>query len=94
MRKNLISLGMLDSKGRRFSSSNGVLQVLKGKTLTLEGEKINNLYSLAGDVLTSGVQAKHHSNSMVCIDAHARGLESLDIAYSPIQAKVQMKLEF
>ncbi len=39
MKRNLISLGMLDSKGYWWSVMNGVLQVMAGDKVILEGIK-------------------------------------------------------
>jgi hypothetical protein len=50
LRKNLISLGTLDSRGCRFSSKNGVLRVYKGDKEMLQGKMVGNLYRLQGRV--------------------------------------------
>ena len=51
MRKNLISLGMLDANGHQWSVVDGVLQVMSGKTVILKGSRQKNLYILQGSTL-------------------------------------------
>ena len=52
LRKNLISLGMLDSKGFNFSSKGGVLEVSKSEKKMLKGQLAGgNLYKLLGNVV-------------------------------------------
>ncbi|CAL5344742.1 unnamed protein product [Camellia sinensis] len=52
VRRNLISLSMLDLKGNCFSSSGGVLHVHRGDREMLQGKLCNKLYRLEGEVLT------------------------------------------
>lgn len=47
LRKNLISLGMLDVKGCRYASKDGVLEVFKNDKAVLQGKIVENLYKLA-----------------------------------------------
>ncbi|GFS37354.1 hypothetical protein Acr_00g0051480 [Actinidia rufa] len=54
LRKNLISIGMLDSKGCSFEASGGILRVSKGNKEMLWGKKIRGLYRLEGNVQTGG----------------------------------------
>ncbi|CAL5322839.1 unnamed protein product [Camellia sinensis] len=49
VRRNLISLSMLDLKGNCFSSSGGVLHVHKGDREMLQGKLCNKLYRLEGE---------------------------------------------
>ncbi|GFZ14604.1 hypothetical protein Acr_24g0007940 [Actinidia rufa] len=48
LRKNLISIGMLDSKGCSFDTSGGTLRVSKGNKEMLWRKKIGGLYRLEG----------------------------------------------
>ncbi|CAL5356282.1 unnamed protein product [Camellia sinensis] len=48
VRRNLISLSMLDLKGNCFSSSGGVLHVHRGDREMLQGKLCNKLYRLEG----------------------------------------------
>ncbi|CAL5356104.1 unnamed protein product [Camellia sinensis] len=52
VRRNLISLSMLDLKGNCFSPSGGVLHVRRGDKELLQGKLCNKLYRLEGEVLT------------------------------------------
>ncbi|KAL6133479.1 hypothetical protein ACLB2K_065714 [Fragaria x ananassa] len=52
MTKNLISLGLLDSKGFRYKGSCGVLNVYKGSNVVLKGVKRGTLYFLHGSTLS------------------------------------------
>ncbi|GFS46693.1 hypothetical protein Acr_00g0103700 [Actinidia rufa] len=52
LRKNLISIGMLDSKGCSFDASGEILRVSKGNKEMLWGKKIGGLYRLEGSVQT------------------------------------------
>lgn len=46
LKKNLISLGMLDSSGYSFQSDHRGLKVMKEATIVMKGVKINGLYVL------------------------------------------------
>ena len=48
LKKNLISLGVLDSNGYKFTGQNGVLKVSKGALVVIKAEKVGNLYRLKG----------------------------------------------
>lgn len=50
VRKNLISLGVLDEKGYSFSARDGVLHVREGERDILEGRMVGGLYKLEGFV--------------------------------------------
>ena len=55
LRKNLISLGTLDSNGYKFSVEGGVLRVSKGSLIVMKGKKVNTLYILQGSTVTGDV---------------------------------------
>jgi hypothetical protein len=58
MRKNLISLGTLDSKGYSYKSKNGIMKVSKGAMVVMTGQKISsNVYKLLGNTILGGVAA-------------------------------------
>uniref|UniRef100_A0A2N9IB18 CCHC-type domain-containing protein n=1 Tax=Fagus sylvatica TaxID=28930 RepID=A0A2N9IB18_FAGSY len=58
MRKNLISLGILDSKGYSYKSENGIMKVSKGAMVVMTGQKISsNVYKLLGNTILGGVAA-------------------------------------
>ena len=48
LKRNLISLGMLDNSKYSFNSDNGGIRVAKGGTMVMRGEKKNGLYVLIG----------------------------------------------
>ncbi|GFZ11618.1 hypothetical protein Acr_23g0000030 [Actinidia rufa] len=64
LRKNLISIGMLDSKGCRFDASGGILRVSKGNKEMLWEKKTEGLYRLEGNVQTRGATVRHGSNGI------------------------------
>ncbi|GFY96657.1 hypothetical protein Acr_11g0009630 [Actinidia rufa] len=64
LRKNLISIGMLDSKGCNFDASGGILRVSKGNTEMLWGKKTRGLYRLEGNVQTGGATVRHGSSGI------------------------------
>ena len=43
LKKNLISLGVLDSDGYKFTGQDGVLKVFKGALVVMKAEKVRNL---------------------------------------------------
>uniref|UniRef100_A0A2N9ER08 Integrase catalytic domain-containing protein n=1 Tax=Fagus sylvatica TaxID=28930 RepID=A0A2N9ER08_FAGSY len=58
MRKNLISLGTLDSKGYSYKSENGIMKVSKGAMVVMTCQKISsNVYKLLGNTILGGVAA-------------------------------------
>ncbi|GFS32922.1 hypothetical protein Acr_00g0025370 [Actinidia rufa] len=64
LRKNLISIGMLDAKGCRFDASGGILRVSKGNKEMLWGKKTGGLYRLEGNVQTGGATVRHGSSGI------------------------------
>ncbi|GFY94116.1 hypothetical protein Acr_09g0005620 [Actinidia rufa] len=63
--KNLISIGMLDSKGCSFDPSGGTLRVFKENKEMLWGKKTRGLYRLEGNVQTGGVTVRHGSSGII-----------------------------
>lgn len=64
VKKNLISLGMLDERGCSFSADSGVLRVSVGKRDILLGKKFGGLYRLAGSVVTGGAAVRHGASGI------------------------------
>ncbi|GFZ16178.1 hypothetical protein Acr_25g0005870 [Actinidia rufa] len=62
--KNLISIGMLDSKGCSFDASIGTLRVFKGNKEMLWGKKTRGLYRLEGSVQTKRATVRHRSSGI------------------------------
>ncbi|GJW92213.1 transposable element [Tanacetum coccineum] len=66
LKKNLISLGVFDSKGFKYTSENGVLRVSKGALVVMKATKgTSSLYTLQGETITSSasVSCTEKSNS-------------------------------
>jgi hypothetical protein len=58
LRKNLISLGTLDSNGCEYRTGGGVMKVTKGALVIMKGTKIaGNIYRLIGTSVVGGVAA-------------------------------------
>lgn len=51
LKRNLISLGALESKGYTFKSENGLLQVMKQSGVVMQGYRKNCLYYLDARVV-------------------------------------------
>ena len=54
LRKNLISLGALDSKDCKGTAVAGVLKIVKGAMFVMKGEMVLNLYRFIGDTIPCG----------------------------------------
>ncbi|KAG9444833.1 hypothetical protein H6P81_016173 [Aristolochia fimbriata] len=55
LKKNLISLGALDSNGCSFNTTGGIMKVKKGSMVVMKGEKkVGNLYHLIGNTIIGG----------------------------------------
>jgi hypothetical protein len=48
MKKNLISLGVLESKGYKITMENGIMKVISGALVVMKATRKNNLYHLQG----------------------------------------------
>ncbi|KAI9196562.1 hypothetical protein LWI28_025000 [Acer negundo] len=56
LKKNLISLGTLDTNGCSFTANDGVIKVCKGSMVMMQGTKLgNNLYRILGNTILGGV---------------------------------------
>ena len=51
LKKNLISLGTLDSLGYKYSGKGGVIWVSKGSLVIMKGNKVDGLYFLQGSTV-------------------------------------------
>ena len=51
LKKNLISLGILDKKGHGYKCGRGSLEIYKGKNLIMRRVRKNGLYSLVGKTI-------------------------------------------
>ena len=52
LKKNLISLGKLDSNGCNYKAGGGVMRISKGALVMMKGQKHNGLYFLQGTIVT------------------------------------------
>ncbi|GFZ04844.1 hypothetical protein Acr_17g0004160 [Actinidia rufa] len=64
LRKDLISIGMLDSKGCSFDASGEILRVFQRNKKMLLGKKTGGLYRLEGNVQTGGATVRHGSSGI------------------------------
>jgi len=55
LKKNFISLGVLDLDGYKFIGQNGVMKVSKGALVVMKSEKVRNLYKLKRSTQVSEV---------------------------------------
>ena len=55
LRKNLISLGILDDLGYPYSSNGGIMKITKGASMMMEGQKVSTLYRLIGNTIMGRV---------------------------------------
>lgn len=59
LKKNVISLRVLELKGCSFTATSGVLRVCRGDGGVLQGKKVGQLYRLEGSVWTGGATVRH-----------------------------------
>ncbi|GFZ21518.1 hypothetical protein Acr_29g0006800 [Actinidia rufa] len=64
LRKNLISIGMLDSMGCSIAVKGGILRISKGNKEMLRGRKTRGLYRLEGNVQTERDAVRHGSSDI------------------------------
>ena len=55
LRKNLISLGVLDDFGYSYSSKGGIMKNTKGVLMVMRGQKVGTLYNLIGNTVVGRV---------------------------------------
>ena len=55
LRKNLISLGVLDDLGYSYSSNGGIMKITKGALMVMKGQKVSTLYRLIGNIVVGRV---------------------------------------
>ena len=63
LKKNLISLGVLDSQGCKYSAQGGVLKVSKGALIVIKGRLVNGLYLLQGSIVIGVASISSSSDS-------------------------------
>ena len=55
LRKNLISLGVLDDLGYSYSLKGGIMKITKGALTVMKGQKVSTLYKLIGNIVIGRV---------------------------------------
>ncbi|KAK2980794.1 hypothetical protein RJ640_003020, partial [Escallonia rubra] len=63
MKKNLISLGTLDSIDCSISIKGGVMKVSKCAMVIMKGQKTGNLYKLVWNTVRGGASVSTHAGS-------------------------------
>ena len=64
LKKNLVSLGTLDSLGCKFSTEGGVLRVSKGILVLIKGQLAKGLYFLQGSTIIGDVAVSSSSSDL------------------------------
>ncbi|KAK3034871.1 hypothetical protein RJ639_033234 [Escallonia herrerae] len=62
LRKNLISLGTIDSNGCSYQATGGVMRIMKGALVVMKGLKQNSLYLLQGSTVIGAAATTSSSN--------------------------------
>ena len=62
MKKNIISVGVMDSKGLKITMENGILKITKGFMVIMKGERDRNLYYLKVNTVTCALTASVESD--------------------------------
>jgi len=62
LKKNLISLGILDSLGYEYLGEGGVIWVKKGSLVVMEGNKVDDLYILQGSMAIDSADVSSSDN--------------------------------
>ena len=65
LKKNLISVGFLDSQGFKINIKDGLLKVVDGALVLLKGTRRGNLYFLQGNTITGGAAVSQSSGEVV-----------------------------
>lgn len=72
LRKNLISLGTLDSKGYTYRGGGGAIRVSNGALIVMKGKKVNSMYTLEGSTVTGTATVSAMADSDVTRLWHMR----------------------
>ena len=62
LKKNLISLGTLDSKGYKVTIESSILNVIRGALVNMKGTRKRNLYFLDGSTIIGRVVVSNSSD--------------------------------
>jgi len=89
MKKNIISVGAVETKGLNVTLENGILKVMKGSLVVMKGIRDRNLYYLKGSTFTGSLTAS------VVSDVDATQLWHMRLSHAgeePMQALVKQGL--
>jgi len=62
MKKNIISVRAVESKGLKVTMENGIFKITKGSMVLMEGVRDMNLYYLKGSTVTCALKASVDSD--------------------------------
>ena len=62
MKKNIISVGAVESKDLKLTLENGILKIANGSMIVMKGARDRNLYYLKGSTVTSALTASVDSD--------------------------------
>jgi len=63
LKKNLLSLGIFDSQGYKYTSEGGVLTISKGALVFIKGKMVNGFYMLQGNTIVGFAAISSSSDS-------------------------------
>ena len=63
LKKNLLSLGIFDSQGYKYTGEGGVLTIYKGAFIFIKGKMVNGLYMLQGSTIVGFAAISSFSDS-------------------------------
>lgn len=63
LKKNLLSLGIFDSQGYKYTGEGGVLTISKGALVFVKGKMVNDLYMLQGSTIVGFAAISSFSDS-------------------------------
>ena len=63
LKKNLLTLGIFNSQGYKYSGEGGVLTISKGALVFVKGKMVNGLYMLQGSIIVSSATISSSSDS-------------------------------
>ena len=62
MKKNLVSLGILDSLGFEYSGEGGVIRGKEGSLVVIKGNMVDDIYFLKGRMVTDSANVSSSNN--------------------------------
>ena len=71
MKRNLISIGLLESKGFKIDMENGTLKVQYGALVVMMATRCRNMYFLKGSTVVGGVVIGEVTSNTIRLLEHA-----------------------